>query len=584
VGAGAETSLSNHVSVKAEYLFENFNTTNASAMNHNITANQTFSNSVKMKSNILKLGINYRFDDQGTGAQFTSLLLPELLTPDQWETEMGARFFVSTGIDGTPQPLFNSSPIGNILASRLIFSDLQAISGETFARADNSSGFFMKGYLGAGTMTNGQLNDEDFPAGGAYSNTLSTIENSNLSYATADLGFSFLKTLMGKVGAFVGYNYYAQNLRIYDCQQVAGAAICGNSSEFSNFLGISQEDSFNSLRVGLSSQFNLTDRLTLTSEVAYLPLVGYSGEDLHNARQLVLPEQASDGDGVMLESTLNYQFDNSWSLGLGGRYWIWNMHSGSTNFNPLGIPETATAPARYNTERYGAFLQLSYRDNKPNPMDRCSAPMDWKGFFVGGNLGGAWGKNDWSDPFGPTPGDPGFINVAGFGDNIRSSGPLGGANLNFNWQTRQWVYGIGANINIADIRGDGTLFSGLGGVNGQMVANYFGTIVGRVGKVFNHSLFYVNGGAAMLNTEYTVLGNTTALELGSESQTNTTWGWTGGFGVEHALTDHWTSNVEYDYIHIPSHVSFPSLNVISGNRFSVDQNMNVFKVGINYKI
>ena len=40
---------------------------------------------------------------------------------------------------------------------------------------DHSSGFFVKGYLGAGGLFNGVLHDEDFPADLAYSNTYSTV-------------------------------------------------------------------------------------------------------------------------------------------------------------------------------------------------------------------------------------------------------------------------------------------------------------------------------------------------------------------------------------------------------------------------
>ena len=50
------------------------------------------------------------------------------------------------------------------LVSRLIYGGLDALSGETFARADHASGFFVKGYLGAGGIVSGHMNDEDFPA------------------------------------------------------------------------------------------------------------------------------------------------------------------------------------------------------------------------------------------------------------------------------------------------------------------------------------------------------------------------------------------------------------------------------------
>ena len=42
-------------------------------------------------------------------------------------------------------------------------------------------------------------------------------------------------------------------------------------------LGLTESDSLNSLRVGLSSEVMLTERLRLTSDAAYVPWVSFSG-------------------------------------------------------------------------------------------------------------------------------------------------------------------------------------------------------------------------------------------------------------------------------------------------------------------
>lgn len=576
IGAGIEAALTQYLSLKAEYLFADFNNTSASNMNNNIPVGQTLTNVVNLKSNIIKLGINYHFNN----APMNFNLMP--FDKNQWETELGTRIFVSSGTAGIPQPLLNT---GMILASRLTFNNLTAISAETFAQADHASGLFAKGYLGAGTVTNGRLNDEDFPAGGAYSNTFSNTSG-NLSYATLDLGYSFLKTSAAKTGMFIGYNYYAQNFNVYNCQQLAGAGICSaaTSGLLNNFLVLTEDDKFNSFRLGFANQFNLTNQLTLISEAAYLPFVNFQGTDMHNVRQLIGPESSSHGDGAMLESSLNYQFAQSWDIGLGARYWMWNMHKGSVIFDFLGQTQTFNEPARFNTQRYGMFLKLSYRDRKPNPTDSFVALSDWKGFSIGAHMGGAWGQNNWSNPFGATNGSGSFINMPGYGNQIKSTGPLGGINLGYNWQKDILVYGIGGSISAADIRGENTLFSGLGGVNGQTIVNSLGTIVGKVGIANNRSLFYINGGRAVLNTKYFINGNTNALSLGAENQITSLWGWTGGAGIEYALTNHWSSNVEYNYIAIPNRaVSFSSLGIISNSRITANQSMNVFKLGLNYR-
>lgn len=579
VGAGIETSLTPHVSLKAEYLFEDFNATNASLMRPANVPEQSFTNNASMHANLISLGINYHMDDKLPNPLLTSTAFDA----HQWRAQLGARLFFSSGLAGTPQPLLDSTSIGDILASRLIFSEMAGTSEEVFARVDHASGVFAKGYIGAGSVGNGQLNDEDFPAENAYSNTFSNAWG-NLSYATIDLGYAFLKNLFGTTGAFIGYNYYAQNFNIYNCTQIAGDSVCVPSTSLANFLALSEDDQFNSLRVGLTSEFNITDKFTLSSEVAYLPTVNFHGLDMHNARALVGPEEASSGDGAMLEAILNYQLNDSWSMGLGGRYWTWNMHNGSLLFDFLGDTDLMQESARFNAERYGVFLQVNYHTKQPNEVQKEVIPVNWQGLFIGGSLGGSWSKSYWSDPFGPTPAAPGYINVAGFGDELRTTGPLGGLDVHMNWHTGRLVYGVGGSISGADIRGQNTLFSGIGGVNGQERINYIGSIVGRLGTTVDRSLLYLNAGGAVVNTQYSILGNTGILTLGLGSQTLSTWGWTGGVGVEYALSDSWNTNIEYDYINIPNHsLSFPSVALINTQYISEHRNMSLFKVGVNYK-
>lgn len=577
IGTGLETKITHNLSLKGEYLFAHFNRMKASDMSHHLPAGQKFSNTVNLKSNMVTLGFNYYFN---ANSAFSPL--PKF-DSSVWETEVGTRIFLSSGLDGAPQPLLNTSNLGDQLASRLTFKNLSAISEEIFARLEHASGLLTKGYLGAGTITQGQLNDEDFPALAAYSNTLSNARG-NLSYATIDIGYSFLKNVFGKMGIFGGYNYYAQNLRTYSCTQLAGDAVCVPTSLLHRFLGISEEDTYHSLRIGLSSQANLTEKLTLTSEAAYIPLVQMNGLDIHNARQLIGPEFSNQGDGSMLETTLNYQLDDSWGMGIGGRYWMWNMRNGNVLFDFLGQSETITEPARFNTERYGVFLQLKYHHSSPKNLNYQSSPPTWKGLFLGFDLGGAFGKSIWSNPFGSTIASPGFVNISGFGDKIKATGPLAGGNIFINGQKGRLVYGVGGSLLATNIRGENTLFSGIGGINGQTTANYLGTLVGKIGTTFNHSLLYINAGRAILNTQYRLNGNTGILTLGAENKTIQHWGWTSGLGIEYALSGNWLSSVEYDYVSIPSHtITFPSVELINTQLISAHQTLNIFKLGIKYK-
>lgn len=581
IGTGLEAGLTKYLALKIEYQYQHFNATSADNKSSLNTTLGSFNNSVKLTSNMVKIGLNYFFNAPN-GKFDHPLLDTKFFNVSHWLFEVGSRLFISSGLDGAPQPLLNTSTRGNTLASRLTFSGLTAASGETFATLEHSTGLFLKGYIGAGSIAAGQLNDEDFPAGGAYSNTLSQ-SSGNLSYATADLGYDFLKSTNGQVGIFAGYNYYAQNIYAYNCSQLAGASVCVPSSDLQNFPGISESDYFNSLRLGLSTEFSLSGRLSLVSEVAYVPHVHFTGEDIHNARELIGPESSTDGDGAMLEAILEYQLSHYWRIGVGGRYWMWNMRDGSVMFDFLGQTGSIEVPGRFTTQRYGGFVQLSYFYKKDLNEVLFSDPMNWQGFSVGINLAGSRGDSHWSDPFN----DTNFgnrVNVAAFGNNLQLTGPLGGLTLGMNWQTHRFVYGVAALLDASDIRGENTVFSGLGGINAMMITNYVIAMTGKLGMAADHALYYINGGAAMVNTQYQLNGDTSALILGKGHETLNNWGWTFGVGIDCALAANWITNVEYDYIGIPDHaVNFPTVATINQQRITADQALNLFRVGLSYK-
>jgi outer membrane protease len=281
---------------------------------------------------------------------------PPAVAVSQFETDFGLRFFFSSGKLRTADPLESSAP-SNILLSRLVYSGLTSYAGEAFGRVDHVSGLFAKGLIGFGSQDSGQLHDEDFPffSGlGPYSNTLSNDQSGTLSYGNIDLGYSILRTPGAKLGPFVGYSYYHDGTEVFGCPQLADNPIVHGCP--TNSPAISESATFQSLRLGLSGVFMLTDRLQLTADVAYLPLVYFSGTDDHFLCSLIFAQSASTGDGVQAEAVVSYALTAAWSVGIGGRYWAWNTRDGTETASG-GVPQTA----RFSAERYGGFLQTSYQ-------------------------------------------------------------------------------------------------------------------------------------------------------------------------------------------------------------------------------
>ena len=211
--------------------------------------------------------------------------------------------------------------------------------------------------------------DEDWVISGdrvPYSNTLSDPVLGSIGYATVDVGYAFLRGAGYDIGAFVGYNYYRENKSAYGCAQTANGTIysaCVPTIPGSTKI-ITEDDSWNSLRVGLNGVFMLTERLKLTGDAAYLPYVRFSGVDNHLLRtempSTISPERG-EGRGVQLEAILSYYVTPQFSVGAGARYWaMWATDAATTNAFGYACP-CQTLPAR--TERFGGFLQAGYSFN-----------------------------------------------------------------------------------------------------------------------------------------------------------------------------------------------------------------------------
>lgn len=602
VGGGIEAPLTRHLSLKADYLHVRFASTPVGSASNDLTPffpAQIFSHAAGLQADVVRAGLNYRFGmgSDPAASAVAPFKLPYWNTASPlltgWTLETGARLWLGSGMVGAPQPLIDVPP--PTLASRLTFGGLDAIAGETFARADHDSGVFVKGYLGAGSINRGALNDEDFSSGTTvYSNTLSNASG-HLGYATIDLGYNLVQTPAARIGPFVGYNYYNEAINVYGCNQLGGSTTCAPALPGPLFV-LTENDQLSSLRLGAVGELNLTDRLRLTAEAAYVPWVNFAGLDNHLLRQFLLPESATTGDGVMLEAVLDYLIASGWSVGLGARYWAWNFNTGTTTFQLLAPPASFSETGRYNVERYGLFVQSSYRWNDPLPhgasprlfndasASASAVPMNWTGFHAGMHLGGGWSDVSWSDPFGSMIGAGGLINVAGFGDQTHATGPLGGGGIGADWQSGHVVIGLAADLSAADIRGENTCFSGVGGINCQHILDALATFTARTGYAWDRWLAYVKGGGALTQTGYNLFGNTFALALGSGGATINAWGWTVGGGIEYALTDDWTTFVEYNHIGLPAvTASFANVATVNTQTIRVRENADLFKLGVNYK-
>ena len=296
-----------------------------------------------------------------------------------WKGEFGGRYWYSSGttqygLYGVP-PGF--PPIG--LVSRLTFTGLTGHAGELFGRVDHWSGVFIKGNVGVGSITSGNLQDEDFPPFILpYSSTNSTQSGGRLDYLTADVGWAYWQPFSAtsgvKAGLFLGYFHYDETLNAFGCTQTAGNSLVCVPALASFIPVITDETQWNAVRVGLNGVWKVDERLKLTGEAAWLiPFSSLTASDTHWQRLGQLggfngPTPIDGhGYGVQLEAVLSYNVTAAFSVGVGGRFWhIQTQNADATShFDQSSIPPGFPQATTVKTERYGSFLQASYTFGAP---------------------------------------------------------------------------------------------------------------------------------------------------------------------------------------------------------------------------
>jgi len=205
-------------------------------------------------------------------------------------------------------------------------------------------------------------------------------------------------------------------------------------------------------------------------------------------------------------------------------------------------------------------------------------PFTWTGFYIGGNIGGAWAQTHWTDSlFGL---DWGQTSNARF---------IGGGQIGFNYQFAGSNFVLGAEAQFDWVGSDGgvTRVGPLGhGFN--IVSNDTGitTLAARFGFAFDRALWYGKfGGGWVGNNGFTVTDLTTGQQfVGDTSRTLS--GWMAGVGLEYAFSDNWSGKVEYDYIGLGGRTfTVPGVIIpaIAGDTITGSHNVQLVKFGINYR-
>jgi outer membrane immunogenic protein len=171
-----------------------------------------------------------------------------------------------------------------------------------------------------------------------------------------------------------------------------------------------------------------------------------------------------------------------------------------------------------------------------------AAMHDWSGFYIGINGGGGSSRNCWdiiaTGGLGPVP-------PTAEGCHNATGGTAGGQ-IGYRLQNSAFVFGLEAQGNWADFRGDNaSLLDPLYQRNSSQI-DAFGLFTGQVGYAIDTVLLYLKGGAAVTSEKFT--GYQMPGFIAGDRATETRVGGVVGGGIEYSFLPNWSFAVQYDHM------------------------------------
>jgi outer membrane immunogenic protein len=194
-------------------------------------------------------------------------------------------------------------------------------------------------------------------------------------------------------------------------------------------------------------------------------------------------------------------------------------------------------------------------------------PFSWTGFYIGGNVGGAWADGNVTN------------NFFGLNASTSRSGFVGGGQLGFNYQFSNIVLGAEWDLDWTSLNatGNGVFIPAVGTLQAVADTRWVSTLAARFGVALDYVLLYGKAGAGWVENNATINNLTTGASV---SASNTVSGWMIGAGIEWAFTPSWSAKLEYDFLGLQSW-TFAGL---PRNTFTVNRDIQMLKVGLNYRL
>lgn len=216
---------------------------------------------------------------------------------------------------------------------------------------------------------------------------------------------------------------------------------------------------------------------------------------------------------------------------------------------------------------------------QPVPPPYVPPAFRWTGIYIGGNFGGAWAPQRFTDSTIGIEFDGGNNGV------FLSGGQIGG-----NYQIGNFV--IGGEWELDYLTKNSASHPGIfvptlgNNIHVKSSSGWVSTVTARLGYAFDRVLVYGKAGGGWAGDNWLTITNVNTGAL-ITTNNNSTAGWLVGAGVEWAFGPYinsWTMKVEYNYLSLGawSYTVPSTAKFLVGDTFTTDRNMHLVKIGFNY--
>jgi outer membrane immunogenic protein len=230
----------------------------------------------------------------------------------------------------------------------------------------------------------------------------------------------------------------------------------------------------------------------------------------------------------------------------------------------------AAVVAITSASSFAADLEVKAPLAPPAPPAPITA---WGGFYIGGEVGAAWGQDRVTDLNGLNPPTASYT--------VRDLAVMGSGELGYNWQIQDFVFGLEGNLGGIGLGKTAAEPSSAGFTTSHIGSGLYGDVAGRLGVSAGNILYYVKGGYAFYDAQASVT-NTGAFGGGTAATGDYTSGWTAGGGFEYIFAPNLSMKLEYLHFDFGNQ-SATLVTPLNGN-FSYSNRLTAetLQLGLNY--